>query len=126
MAAAYDGLTVVVGLGKSGRACARYLHAQGAAVAVTDSRAAPPELAGMQRELPSLPLALGGFDRDLLARADRLVISPGVSPAEPVLREALQRGVPLLSEIELFAHAAQAPIAAVTGSNGKSTVVTLL
>ena len=62
-AAAYPGLTVVVGLGKTGLACARFLRAQGAEVAVTDSRAAPPELARVQQELPGLPLALGGFDR---------------------------------------------------------------
>lgn len=125
-AAAYPGLTVVIGLGKTGLACARYLRAQGADVAVTDSRAAPPELARVQQELPGLPLALGGFDRALLARAERVVVSPGVSLADPALVEVAERGVPLLSEIELFAGVARAPIVAVTGSNGKSTVTTLV
>lgn len=125
-AAAYPGLTVVVGLGKTGLACARFLRAQGAEVAVTDSRAAPPELARVQQELPGLPLALGGFDRALLARAARVIVSPGVSLAEAALAEAAERGVPLLSEIELFAGVAAAPIVAVTGSNGKSTVTTLV
>lgn len=125
-AVAYQGLTVVVGLGKTGLACARFLHAQGAAVAVTDSRAAPPELAAVRSELPNVPLALGGFAADLLTRAERIVVSPGVSLAEPVLLAAAERGVPLLSEIELFASVVQAPVVAITGSNGKSTVTTLL
>jgi UDP-N-acetylmuramoylalanine--D-glutamate ligase len=125
-AAAYSGLTVVVGLGKTGFACARYLRARQAEVAVTDSRAAPPELERARRELADVPLALGGFDRELLARAARVVVSPGVSLAEPALAEAIDRGIPVLSEIELFAREAQAPVIAITGSNGKSTVTTLV
>jgi UDP-N-acetylmuramoylalanine--D-glutamate ligase len=122
----HQGLTVVVGLGKTGLACARFLRAQGAPVAVTDSRAVPPELARARQELPELTVALGGFDRALLAQAQQVVVSPGVSLAEPELAELAARGVPLLSEIELFAQAARAPVVAVTGSNGKSTVITLL
>lgn len=125
-ARAYHGLTVVVGLGKTGLACARFLRAQGAAVAVTDSRSEPPCLPQARAQLPDVPLALGGFDVELLARAERIVVSPGVSPAEPVIAAAAERGIPLLSEIELFARAARAPVAAITGSNGKSTVTTLL
>lgn len=121
-----QGLTVVVGLGRTGLACARFLHAQGATVAVTDSRIAPPELARAQQELPQLRLALGGFDRALLAQAQQVVVSPGVSLAEPELAEVAKRGTPIVSEIELFARAVQAPVLAVTGSNGKSTVITLL
>lgn len=122
----HQGLTVVVGLGKTGLACARFLRAQGAPVAVTDSRAVPPELERARQELPELTVALGGFDRGLLAQAQQVVVSPGVSLAEPELAELAARGVPLLSEIELFAQAARAPVLAVTGSNGKSTVITLL
>ena len=121
-----QGLTVVVGLGRTGLACARFLHAQGATVAVTDSRIAPPELARAQQELPQLRLALGGFDLALLAQAQQVVVSPGVSLAEPELAEVAKRGTPIVSEIELFARAVQAPVLAVTGSNGKSTVITLL
>lgn len=122
----HQGLTVIVGLGKTGLACARFLRAQGAPVAVTDSRKAPPELERARQELPELTVALGRFDRDLLAQAQQVVVSPGVSLAEPELAELVARGVPLLSEIELFAQAVQAPVVGVTGSNGKSTVVTLL
>lgn len=125
-AAAYQGLTVVVGLGKSGFACARYLHACGADVAVTDSRAAPPELARAQRELPGVALSLGRFDRELLARAARVVLSPGVALTEPELAEVAAAGTPIMSEIELFAREASAPVIAITGSNGKSTVTTLV
>lgn len=120
------GLTVVVGLGKTGLACARHLAAAGAAVAVTDSRTAPPGLERCRRELPDVELRLGGFDAALLAEAAEIVISPGVSLKEPALAAALARGVPVVSEIELFARVARAPVVAITGSNGKSTVTTLV
>jgi len=119
-------LTVVIGLGKTGLACARYLHAAGVPVAVTDSRANPPELEAARRELPGVELRLGGFDEALLAAADEVVISPGVSLNEPAFAAALARGVPFVSEIELFARAAKSPVIAITGSNGKSTVTTLV
>jgi UDP-N-acetylmuramoylalanine--D-glutamate ligase len=118
-------LTVVVGLGKTGLACARHLRARGVEVAITDSRAQPPELERARRELPDVRLALGGFDAALLAEASEVVVSPGVSLREPALAAAQARGVPFVSEIELFARAASAPVVAITGSNGKSTVTTL-
>lgn len=119
-------LTVVVGLGKTGLACARHLRACGAEVAITDSRAQPPELERARQELPNVRLVLGGFDAELLAAAAEIVISPGVSLREPALAAAQVQGVPFVSEIELFARAAKAPVVAITGSNGKSTVTTLV
>jgi len=117
---------LVVGLGKTGLSCARFLTRQGIRVAVTDTRADPPGLAQLRAELPDLPRSLGGFRREAFESAGRLVVSPGVSLAEPLIRQALERGVPVLGDIELFAQAVQAPVVAVTGSNGKSTVVSLL
>lgn len=117
---------LVVGLGKTGLSCARYLRRQGIEVAVVDSRRTPPGLEEARREMPDLPLFLGAFDPDLFAAADQLVVSPGVSLREPVIAEAAARGVPVQGDIELFARAAQAPVAAITGSNGKSTVTTML
>lgn len=118
--------TVVVGLGKTGLACARFLRSQGVSVAVTDSRTQPPGLAAARRELPDVGLALGGFDAALLAGAREIVLSPGVSLEEPALRAARLAGATVISEIELFARHANAPIIAITGSNGKSTVTTWL
>ncbi len=125
-AIAHSGMTVVVGLGITGLACARFLHARGVAVAVTDSRCEPPQLAAARRELAQVPLALGAFDAGLLKDAKEIVLSPGVALEEPALAAAAAAGVPIISEIELFARHARAPIVAITGSNGKSTVTTLL
>jgi UDP-N-acetylmuramoylalanine--D-glutamate ligase len=118
--------TLVVGLGKTGLSCVRYLAACGMPLAVTDSRAQPPGLEVMQTEFAQLPLEVGGFTAARFDWAQRLIVSPGVSLQQPLIVAARQRGVEILGDIELFARAAQAPIVAVTGSNGKSTVTLLL
>ncbi len=118
--------TVIVGLGRTGLACARHLAAAGVPLVVTDSRAAPPELARLRAELPATELRLGGIDGALLGAAAEIVVSPGVPPDCPPLAAARARGVPVLGDIELFARAARAPVLAVTGSNGKSTVTTVV
>jgi len=120
------GLTLVVGLGKSGLSAVRPLLALGADVAVIDSRAEPPGLAAVRRDFPGLPCYLGGFEPQVLARAARIVVSPGVSLLTPAIAAAQARGTPIWGDIELFARLAAAPVAAITGSNGKSTVTTLL
>lgn len=120
------GITLVVGLGKSGESAARALRALGVAFAVTDSRANPPGLSTLQAECPEVPRSLGGFDPAAFAKAARLLVSPGVSVKTPVIAAAAARGVPIWGDIELLAQLTTAPIAAITGSNGKSTVTTLL
>ena len=77
--------TLIVGLGATGLSCARFLTRQRVEVAVTDSREDPPALATMQRELPDVPLFIGGFDADAFVRAERILVSPGVSLQEPLL-----------------------------------------
>lgn len=118
--------TIVVGLGVTGLSCVRYLTRRGIRVAVADSREAPPGLGELQRNYPDIPVFLGPFDAQLFASADRLVVSPGVAVSTPEIREALARGTQLVGDIELFAGSAGAPIVAITGSNGKSTVTTLV
>lgn len=118
--------SLIVGLGKTGLSCARYLAACGVPVAITDSRDAPPGLSELRQELPDIALFLGGFDADAFAAAEQLVVSPGVPMSEPLIQQAVARGVPVIGDIELFARAAKAPVVAITGSNGKSTVTTLL
>jgi UDP-N-acetylmuramoylalanine--D-glutamate ligase len=119
--------TLVVGLGKTGLSVARYLSRQGVEVAVVDSREQPPGLVAMREALPAdVALFLGGFDEVAFARADRIVVSPGVSVHEPQIAAAAARGVPVIGDIELFAQVASAPVIAITGSNGKSTVTTLV
>jgi UDP-N-acetylmuramoylalanine--D-glutamate ligase len=95
-------------------------------VAITDSREQPPGLEQLQAEYPDLAVFLGGFDAAVFAQADLLVLSPGVPLATPEVRAAQARGVSVVGDIELFARAARAPVVAITGSNGKSTVTTLV
>ncbi|HRD66590.1 MAG TPA: UDP-N-acetylmuramoyl-L-alanine--D-glutamate ligase [Candidatus Competibacter sp.] len=121
-----DGTTLVVGLGKSGLSTVRALAALGATVAVTDSRCDPPGLAALRAEFPRIPCYLGGFDPVPFAGAARLLVSPGVAVATPAVAEAMARGVPVWGDIELLARLIRTPVAAITGSNGKSTVTTLL
>jgi len=117
---------LVLGLGKTGLSCARYLTDQGVVVAIMDSRREPPQLAEVRRDMPDLALFLGGLDPDVIRTAEQLIVSPGVSLRDPEISAAVGREVPVMGDIELFAHAARAPVAAITGSNGKSTVTTLL
>jgi UDP-N-acetylmuramoylalanine--D-glutamate ligase len=117
---------VIVGLGRTGLSCARYLHAHGWRLAVTDTRAQPPELARLKELDPQIPVRLGGLDARLLDEAVCVVASPGVSLAEPFFVEARRRGIEVLGDIELFARAVDAPVVGITGTNGKSTVTTLV
>jgi UDP-N-acetylmuramoylalanine--D-glutamate ligase len=122
----HDGRTIVVGLGRTGLSCAKYLKARGVAFAVTDSRKTPPEMPALGELAPEAEVRVGGFDESLLDDATEVIASPGVSLKEPFLVHAALRGVPIVGDIELFARETRAPVAAVTGTNGKSTVTTLL
>jgi UDP-N-acetylmuramoylalanine--D-glutamate ligase len=117
---------VIVGLGRTGFSCARYLYKHGWRVAVTDTREEPPALARLRALDPGIELRLGGLDTRLLDSAMCVVASPGVSLAEPFFSEARRRGLEIVGDIELFARAADAPVVGITGTNGKSTVTTLL
>ena len=112
----------MVGAGDTGLACARHLHAHGVDVALADSRSAPPRAEEARHALPAAEMRFGGFDSEWFGGAAELVLSPGVSPREPAVAAAAARGVPVLGEVELFARMARAPVVAVTGTNGKSTV----
>ncbi len=125
-APALTGKAVIAGLGRTGLSCARFLKASGVEFAVTDSRVSPPGLAVVQSLVPADSIRVGGFDSRLLEGAAHVIASPGISLREPLFVEAARRGIPVLGDIELFARATKAPIAAVTGTNGKSTVTTLV
>jgi UDP-N-acetylmuramoylalanine--D-glutamate ligase len=117
---------LVLGLGRTGLSAARYLDREGLAVRVADTRRNPPGIDALRGKVPAAELRTGAFDSSLLDDVAQVVISPGLSLREPLVREALDRGLPVVGDIELFARAAQAPIAAITGTNGKSTVTTLV
>lgn len=118
--------TVVAGLGKTGLSCVRYLLRQGARVAVTDTRPQPPGLEALGEDAERIELRLGGFDLSLLEGASRLLLSPGISLREPIATRARSLGLEVIGDIELFARAVRAPVIGVTGTNGKSTVTTLV
>lgn len=121
-----DQFRIVVGLGKSGMSLVRFLAQQGVRFAVADTRANPPELATLQRDYPEVEVRCGELDVDFLCRASELFVSPGLALATPALREAAARGVKMSGDIDLFARYAKAPVIAITGSNAKSTVTTLV
>lgn len=123
---ASDQFRIVVGLGKSGMSLVRFLAQQGVRFAVADTRANPPELATLQRDYPEVEVRCGELDADFLCRASELYVSPGLALATPALREAAARGVKMSGDIDLFTRHAKAPIVAITGSNAKSTVTTLV
>lgn len=128
---ASDKQRVVVGLGVTGLSCARYLAARGLPFAVVDSRANPPGLDAFRAAFPDVPLYLGDFDEALLAAAGELIVSPGVALEEPAIAAAIARGVPVCGDIDLFVRELSTqpkrpPLVAITGSNGKSTVTTLV
>ena len=118
---------LVVGLGLSGVSALRYLARTGAQITVTDSRAEPAGIAALRTEFPQIEFRLGAFSASQpLRRFSEAVVSPGVSLDEPFVRELIAAGVPVIGDIELFAREASAPVIGITGSNGKSTVTTLV
>ena len=117
---------LVVGLGASGVSCVQYLKAQGQTVKVVDTRLAPPGLEQVSQRWPDVEIKLGAFDVDDFIHCREILISPGVPLAMPAVQQAIAQGVPCYGDVELFVREAKAPIFAVTGSNGKSTTVTLL
>lgn len=120
------GKTLIVGLGSTGLAVAVHLAERRRSAFVVDSRSAPPGLAGLRSACPDTPVVLETLDPRWLADIDEVVLSPGLPIDTPIVEAASERGIPVVSDIELFAREARAPVLAVTGSNGKSTVVTLV
>jgi UDP-N-acetylmuramoylalanine--D-glutamate ligase len=117
---------LVFGLGTTGLSVARYLKRKGIAARFVDTREAPPGLDELGEIDPSADIVLGEAPDSLAKNVARIIVSPGVSDQEPLLEAARKAGIDIVSDIELFVHEAVAPLVGVTGSNGKSTVSTLL
>ena len=119
-----SGLQVVVGLGQSGLSVANYLTKQGYHVAVTDSQPTPV----LAEQLPAAVdiCQFGAIDAELLQQAARIIISPGISLDTDAVAAARRANIPVVSDIQLFCEACTVPIVAITGSNAKSTVTTLV
>lgn len=116
----------IVGLGKTGLSCVRFLQRQGLTLAVTDSRTTPPELAMFNEAFGDIPAYLGGIDSKTVLASGQVIVSPGVSLENPAIKNAIKVGIPVVGDIEIFCRHATAPVIAITGSNGKSTVTTLV
>jgi UDP-N-acetylmuramoylalanine--D-glutamate ligase len=119
-------LSVIVGLGATGISCARYLHALGRPFAIVDTRLAPPQLAEFQKNYPGVEVELGSLEAAIFERASQIILSPGIALYEPAIAKQLQRGIPVIGDIELFAQAVKKPVISITGTNAKSTVTTLV
>ncbi len=118
--------TMVVGLGETGLAVVRFVTERGARVRVNDRRDAQAlGVAATEAEALGAELVLGGHPDSAFQDLDLIVVSPGVPPLAQ-LDEAEQRGVPVVGEVELAARFIEAPVVAITGTNGKSTVTTLI
>ena len=119
---------VVVGLGKSGMAAVRYLHRQGLEVKVSENRdqgqISADELAVLQQY--GVEFETGGHSEDFFVDVDLILVSPGVPADLPVLAAARARAIPILGEFALAADRIRVPVIAVTGSNGKTTVTSLI
>lgn len=117
------GLKVVAGLGISGVSVVNYLVEQGYQVAVTDSRKIPP---GHDQIPQTVTTSFGVLDENLLLKAEEIILSPGLALQLPQIQTALAHQIPVISDIQLLRRATDVPIVAITGSNAKSTVTTLL
>ncbi|WP_312180645.1 UDP-N-acetylmuramoyl-L-alanine--D-glutamate ligase [Pantoea sp. CTOTU46764] len=114
---------VIIGLGITGLSCVDFFLAQGVTPRVMDTRVSPP---GLDKLPASVERYVGGINSDWLLASDLIIASPGIALAHPALSEAADAGIEIIGDIELFCREAQAPIVAITGSNGKSTVTTLV
>jgi UDP-N-acetylmuramoylalanine--D-glutamate ligase len=121
-----DRLTVIVGLGDTGLSCVKYFASTGEKVKVVDSRDEPPGLAALIEMYPNVEYELGDFNLETFVTAKQLVISPGISIRSVEIEAAKEAGVAITGDIDIFSKQVAAPIIAVTGSNGKSTVVAML
>jgi UDP-N-acetylmuramoylalanine--D-glutamate ligase len=117
---------VVVGLGVTGVSVARYLAALGFGFVIADSREQPAGIAQLREELGSIAVLSGAFDVTLFSNATHLIVSPGIPLTEKAIAEAVKNGTQVIGDIDLFACSVDSPIVAITGSNGKSTVTTML
>jgi len=117
---------MVFGIGKTGVSIARYFQRYEIDAIYVDSRIAPPELDDLKEIAPNAEIILGNLTKKLLKGIDRMIVSPGIAESEPLLAQARKADIEIASDIDLFVQDADTDFVAITGSNGKSTVTTLL
>lgn len=119
-------LHLVAGLGKTGQSIAGYLHRRNLPFVVYDTRSQLDGLEDFKRHFPDVRVYFGEFPSDLYPQITSIVASPGIPVDAPFLLEARRRGIPVQGDIECLAREIQAPVVAITGTNGKSTVTSLV
>ncbi len=119
---------LVLGLGETGLSALRWLAKQGAILSVADSRNNPPNMESLARSMPQLAIYTSKFKQEILLEAELIVISPGVPLNDPAVQAAIKQGIPVIGDVELFAQyrPKSAKVIGITGSNGKTTVTTLV
>jgi UDP-N-acetylmuramoylalanine--D-glutamate ligase len=117
---------VILGIGITGLSCARFLHRHNITFAVNDSRPMPISPGDFKHQFASNTLVLGAWDQALIAQAEVLIVSPGIDISAHEISSAITKDCDVIGDIELFCRLSDTPILAVTGSNGKSTVVSML
>lgn len=117
---------LVLGLGLTGRSCARYLQKQGLSFSLWDSRENPPDKVQIDKDFASVPRYYGSLPDSVEKSADVFIVSPGLPLTTPLIARALDQGKSVIGDIELFAQANTKPVIGITGSDGKSTTVTLV
>ena len=121
-----DRTRAIVGMGVTGRSVARHLKKKGARFSLFDTRMEPQGLDEFRAEHPDVELHLGPLSADSFYGVDEVILSPGLSSNEGIFPTLRNRGVNIVGDIELFARAVDKPVVAITGSNAKSTVTTLV
>jgi UDP-N-acetylmuramoylalanine--D-glutamate ligase len=117
---------LVMGMGATGASVARYLAGRGVGAEFADSRSAPPGTAAILDAIPDARLHTGGRLQEIGPTIRKVVVSPGADIRSAPISAARDRGVEIVSDIDLFVSECRSPIVAVTGSNGKSTVTSML
>ena len=117
---------LVIGLGKTGVSCIDYLLCKGNTVSAADTRTDPLNLKNFKEKYPDIDIVLGIVPDKQIKEADIIVVSPGISFKEQFIKKAVEWGKRIVGDVELFVREAKAPIIAVTGTNGKTTVTTLI
>jgi UDP-N-acetylmuramoylalanine--D-glutamate ligase len=117
---------LVIGLGLTGYSAACYLLRNGYQCSIQDDRQQPPYLEKLRAEFPDANVLLQPLSESLAEQADCWIVSPGLSIRQPLVKKVAESGVRIIGDIELFAEAVDKPVLAITGSNGKTTVTTLV
>ena len=119
--------TVVIGLGDTGLSVAQHLSKQGLDFKMLDTRSNPPQLVAFKQEYPEIEVQLGELTTEFFQDVQQIIVSPGIDVNQKNIRALIsENGCECLGDIELFSRSTSKPIVAITGSNGKSTVTSLL